>query len=113
MATHPGMAAKKRSPRTERRAAERDARKDVQLRARLVELSPGGAPARPIEVATASLVEPTARGLRCALCDGALQLEEHAAETREGVALRVSRMRCVRCGAPREIWFRVVSALLN
>jgi hypothetical protein len=107
------MAAKKRSPRAERRAVERDARKDVQLRARMLQLSPGGAPERPIEVGTASLVEPTARALRCALCDGALQLDEHAAETRDGIALRVAKMRCVRCGAPREVWFRIVSALLN
>lgn len=107
------VAAKKPSPRAERRALEREARKDVRLRARLAALEPGGAPERPIEVPTATLVEPTALGAPCALCGGSPRLEEHAAETRDGLALRVARTRCARCGAPRETWFRIVVALAN
>ncbi len=107
------VAARKATSRSERRAGERAARKDLRDRARLAELEPGGAPQRPLAVSTASLVEPTARGLRCPLCEGALQLEEHAAETVGGVSLRVARTRCVRCGAPRAIWFRIAPPLAN
>jgi hypothetical protein len=107
------VAARKPTSRSERRANERAVRREVRDRARLAELEPGGAADRPLAVSTASLVEPTARSLRCPLCDGALQLEEHAAERVAGVSLRVARTRCVRCGAPRAIWFRIAPALAN
>jgi hypothetical protein len=107
------VAAKKASARTVRRERERATRKDVRDRTRLAAMEPGGAPDRPLEVSTASLVEPTAASLGCALCAGSLRIEEHAAETIDGVSLRVVRARCSRCGAPRAIWFRIVRALAN
>jgi hypothetical protein len=112
-ATSPLVAAKKPSARSDRRDLERELRKGVRLRARLVALEAGGAPERPLEVVSASLVEPTALAVRCALCDGALRLDEHVALTRDGVALRLAHVRCGRCGAPREVWLRIVPVLAN
>jgi uncharacterized protein with PIN domain len=103
---------KKRS-RTERRARERDARKLVRAREKLAALSPGGAPERAIEVASASVVEVKARALPCPQCGGGLRLIEHEAEQVDGQSLRAARMSCERCTAPRIFWFRIVSALPN
>ncbi len=104
------MAARKPSSRIERRARERELRALANDRARLAALEAGGAPERPIAVPTAALVEPSARGVRCALCDAPLTLEEHAAVTVDGVRLRVVRMRCPACGARRELWYRIVTS---
>jgi hypothetical protein len=99
--------------RTTRRAAERALAKDARDRARLAEMSPGGAPTRPIEVASASVIEPSASSTPCALCEGTLRIEEHAAETAQGVRLRVVRLRCTRCSATRSIWFRIVAPSIH
>jgi hypothetical protein len=40
-----------------------------------------------------------------------MELDEHAAETLGGRRLRVARCHCAECGAPREIFFHLVSAL--
>jgi hypothetical protein len=100
---------KKTSARAERRALDRDARKLAERREKLAELSPGGAPERPIEVASASLVDPMARAARCARCEGAVKLEEHAAER----GLRVARVTCTTCGARRSLWFRIAAPVLH
>lgn len=95
------------SARAERRSRQRDAEKLAQSRERLAYLEPGGDRARPIEVESASQVEPHALGLPCLRCDGPNRLEEHAAV--EG--LRVARLLCPRCGARREVWFRLAPRL--
>ncbi len=64
--------------------------KDVRDRLRLAALEPGGAPDRPIEVVTASLVEPKARALPCAACGETVRLEDHTAHTIDGAALRLA-----------------------
>jgi hypothetical protein len=90
--------------RTERREAEREAKKLAAARMKLALVEAGGSPARPIEVSSASVIEPHATTLPCAACGArGVRLEEHAAEQ----GLRVTRVLCQRCGARREIWFRI------
>src|SRR5512132_459759 len=99
--------AKKPRARAVRRQLEREAAKLTRAKERLAELEPGGAPDRPIEVASASQVEPEARSRLCARCDGELLLDEHTAETIGAERLRVARLSCPRCGARRALYFRL------
>jgi hypothetical protein len=112
------VARRKLSPRASRRSAERSAEKLTRDRERLAYLEPGGDRARPIEVASASQIEPHALGMTCLRCDGANRLDEHIAVTlpalipgREGDRLRVARLVCPQCGARREVWFRIAPSL--
>jgi hypothetical protein len=90
--------------RTERRQAERDAQKLARARMKLAFLEQGGAADRPIEVASASVVEPHAASMPCAACgETGVRIAEHVA--RDG--LRVVHVRCPRCGAEREVFFRL------
>ncbi|HVM70067.1 MAG TPA: hypothetical protein VM204_09580 [Gaiellaceae bacterium] len=113
---------KKRAPskraRTERREAERAGVKLAESRLKLALLEPGGSPDRPIEVTSASVVEPHATGLGCAACGGATRIEEHSAVTladRTGAprSLRVARVRCARCGVTRDVYFRLQASTVN
>ena len=99
------MAKKPTRARTERRIEARRQADLVRDREKLARLQTGGAPERPIEVTSASVVEPSARATPCPLCGGALRVDEHAAEG----GLRVVRAACVRCGAPRRIYFRLAA----
>lgn len=101
------MPKKKPSPRNERRAAERDAEKLARDREKLARLEAGGTPERPLDVDSASIVEPHALSMRCLRCDGANRLVEHTAETVGGARLRAVRLSCGRCGTPRTVWFRI------
>lgn len=115
--------AKKRAPakkraRTERRVVERDAVKLAKARLELAALERGGSAERPIEVSSASIVEPHALKLECVVCGGVTRLEEHAAmapidEGGGRRSLRVVRVRCSRCGVPRELFFRIGTTLAN
>ena len=110
-------AASKRG-RTERREAERGAVKLAEARLKLAALEAGGSPERPIEVTSASIVEPHAAGLGCAACGGSTRVEEHSAITVTDAsgaprALRVARVRCTRCGVQRDIYFRLEKMLAN
>jgi hypothetical protein len=97
------------------RAARRDlARKNDKLTRdleRLFRMGPGGSPERPIELESASQVEIHAASLPCPICHGAHRVEEHVAETVSGVRLRVARVTCTMCGARREVYFRLGTAL--
>lgn len=97
-----------RRARTERREAERDARKLARARMKLAALEPGGAPDRPIDVTSASVIEVHAKSTPCAACghDG-VRVEEH--EAKEG--LRVVRVLCPRCGTRRDVFYRIASPL--
>jgi hypothetical protein len=100
--------------RTERREAARAAAKLADGRARLAALEPGGSPARPIDVTTASVIEPQARALPCLRCpahtaSGSLRLDAHEAVLIEGERLRLVRLACARCGAERSIYFRIIA----
>jgi hypothetical protein len=95
----------KKRARTERREAQREQAKWLESKLKLARLAPGGDTTNPLPVATASVIEPHARGLPCLVCDtGGTRVEEHAA--REG--LRFVRVRCTRCGHARELVFRIV-----
>jgi uncharacterized protein with PIN domain len=102
------------SPRTERRAAERDLEKLAQDRERLALLEAGGTPEHPCEVTSASQVSVRATRARCPRCEGELRLVEHAAARRaDGAPLRLARLVCASCGAKRTMYFRVGSAAPN
>jgi hypothetical protein len=107
------MAKKPVSARAGRRAKERAAAKLARDRERLAALEPGGNPSRPVEVESASQVEPHALAVACLRCDGPNRLDEHAAVTGDGQLLRVARLRCAQCGARRTMWFRIVPRALN
>lgn len=100
----PVAADRKRPDRTARRAAERDARKLVRDREKLAALSPGGAPERPIEVASAAVIEGRAGALPCAQCEGEYRIRDHRSA---GPGLRCVDVTCRRCSAPRTLWFRI------
>ncbi|MDP9003049.1 MAG: hypothetical protein M3O46_23405 [Myxococcota bacterium] len=105
------MAKRSSSPRALRRADARAADKLARDRERLARLEPGGDPARPLDVESASQVEPHALALVCVRCSGSTRLEEHAAVTVEHERLRVARLACPQCGAHREVWFRIAPRL--
>ena len=104
--------AKKIRPRTAERAArrsdERAARKLVRDKQALAALEPGGSRERPIEVVSSAVIEPRAGSLPCPLCAGTLRVEEHLAPS---AALRQVKVRCVRCGVARDLWFRLQPVL--
>jgi hypothetical protein len=87
--------------------------KIAEARAKLALLEPGGAPDRPMMVESASLVELRAEGLPCVVCGGRLDVKEHDAEEIDGAPLRIVRLACRACGAPRVVFFRIEQPLLN
>ena len=96
--------------RTERREAARAAEKIARQRQKLAALEPGGAPDRPIDVATASVIEPQARAMACSRCgaEGAARIAEHEARAIGERRLRVVVVSCARCGSERPVYFRIV-----
>ena len=105
-------------PRTERREAARDEAKLARVRMKLAALEPGGAPDRPIEVTSASIIEPHASSMTCAACGNlGVRVEEHVAQTFGGTGaeparrLRVVHVLCQRCGTRREVFFRIGTVL--
>ncbi len=106
------MATKKRS-RTVRRELERAKTKLGHVREALEALEPGGAPTHPIEVESASQVEPHARAMHCPVCDDAYRVVEHEATHGAQGSLRVVTITSPRCGRTRKVWFRLRPALVN
>jgi hypothetical protein len=86
---------------------ERDAVKLARAKEKLASLEAGGAPDRPLEVKSASVVEVMAKSLPCVICGENVRVEEHTAEAIDGRPLRAAHVRCVQCGAKRTIWFRI------
>jgi transposase-like protein len=101
------------SARTRERAAQRTQEKWSAERERLFALEPGGSGERPLEVASASVVETHALGVPCPRCLGPHELVEHAAVAHGGVRLREARLRCRQCGATRSMFFRLRVAAPN
>jgi hypothetical protein len=87
----------------------RAARRLVRDRERLALLERGGASDRPIEVASAAVVEARARAMPCAQCAGEYAVKDHRAEA----GLRVVAVTCKRCHVSRELWFRLAAPGLN
>lgn len=110
---HAEMGKRKPSPRTVRRTRAREQADLVKDLERVARLSTGGAPDRPHDVEAPSQVEPIAEATACPLCDAALRLENHAAETHDGTRLRVAHVRCTSCGVARALYFRLAGSALN
>lgn len=100
--------AKKKSARAERRERERALDKIHRQREKLAALEPGGSPERPLEVESASLVEPRSAAEPCLRCGGEMKNAEHRAESIDQRRLRVAVARCARCGHGRTFYFRLV-----
>ncbi len=103
------MSSRKKRTRTRRRELERDVKKLEDAREKLALLSAGGGPERPIEVASASVIEPHAIGLGCARCEGPLRLEAHDAVATEHGPRRRVRARCTQCRAVRVVWLSITA----
>ena len=104
----------KKRPRTERREQERAAEKLVEARHKLALLEPGGAPDRPIEVTSASVIEVHATSLPCLTCgERSGRIDAHDAVTHDGKSLRHVRLRCSRCGARRNLYVRIGTVLAS
>ena len=72
--------------------------------------SPAARPDRPIEVTSASIIEPHASSMPCAACGAqGLRVEEHVADLPR--RLRVVHVMCQRCGTRREVFFRIGTVL--
>ena len=93
-------------PRTDRRIAERDARKLVRDREKLAALSTGGAREHPIVVTSSAVIEVRVNGSSCPQCNGQYRILDHAAP---GAGLRELSVRCQLCGTARTLWFRIAS----
>jgi hypothetical protein len=106
-------AKKKLGPRAARRQADRDVQKLMRDRTRLAALEKGGAPDRPIQVASASEVEIAARGVPCIQCGGIVRVDEHLAETIGAERLRVAHVACPACGTKRSLYYRIGLPLPN
>jgi hypothetical protein len=90
------------------RAARLADEKLVRARVKLMDLEPGGAPERPIDVMTAALVEPKARSIPCPRCNEPFGVEAHEAHADDHGRLREVVLRCRNCGMTRSSWFRIV-----
>ena len=99
--------------RTERRTEERRAVRVQEASERLFALEPGGSKERPIVAASAAVIEAHAVGVPCPRCGGSHELLEHRALVSGGVRLRVTSLRCRKCGSERSLWFEIVGASLN
>jgi hypothetical protein len=99
---------KRRPERSERRAQQRRDESAIADRWRLAALEEGGAPSKPIEVESASVIEVTAAAMPCVACGGRVRVDEHAARTVDDVPLRIVRVACSMCGRSRVLHFRVV-----
>jgi len=102
-----------RGSRAARRARAREQTQLVRDLEKLARLEPGGAPDRPLAVESAAQVEVMATSRPCPLCQGSVRLVEHAAETVDGVRLRVARIACTLCGVPRARYFRLAESALH
>ena len=79
-------------------------------RERLFKLEAGGTPERPIDVASASVVDVRAAAVPCPRCGAEQAVKEHrAVGGTGGVRLREARLECRRCGSERSLWFRLPS----
>jgi len=104
---------KKKRPRNLRRALEREQDKLSAARRRLLKLEAGGSPERPIEVASAAVIEARAASVPCPDCAGELRAESHEAREHEGELVREVTSICRRCGAALAQYFRIVPARPN
>ena len=96
--------------RSRKRAERQELRRHVRDLDRLARSAPGGAPDHPLLIDTPPLVDVQAEATPCPLCTGSFRLVEHAADTIDGVRLRVARVMCTTCGIPRAMYFKLREA---
>jgi hypothetical protein len=101
---------KPKRPRSERRAADRALRKEIDARDKLATAAPGGALAHPIVVTSAAVVEGRARSTPCPQCGGELDLRRHDAGPGD---VRIVQLICRLCHTPRTIYFRIEAPPVN
>jgi hypothetical protein len=77
----------------------------ASARRKLLDAEPGGSSARPLEVATAAVIEPKATSVACPHCNGAFELVAHDAHLES--RLREVKVACRHCGERRTFWFRI------
>jgi hypothetical protein len=99
--------------RRKRREEERALRKLVRRTERLAGELPGGSAQRPIDVASASVVEGKARATPCIQCGGDLELRGDRATSSARGVLREIALVCRRCHVPRSLWFRITPPVAN
>jgi hypothetical protein len=104
---------KRSRPRTEKRERDRELRRSVREREKLAAAALGGGPDRPVVVASASVIEGMARSTPCVQCGSELTLGDHTAEVHRGQSLRLTRLVCRMCHAPRALWFLIAPELAN
>ena len=80
----------------------------VAVREQLARVGPGGTPALPLDVDSASQIEIRAESMPCLVCQGPYRVDEHTAERIEGQHVRVVSVHCHHCGTRRTIYFRVL-----
>jgi hypothetical protein len=95
--------------RTLQRQARLASDKLFRARNRLIDLAPGGTEGHPIDVPTASLVEPKAEAVACPRCETPFTVEAHEAVTTSHGRLRHVTAHCKTCGVRRPLWFRIVA----
>jgi len=105
--------APKRSDRTLRREQARAVSQLQRDRERLFSLEPGGRVERPLEAASAAVIEAHASRIPCPLCGASQEILEHTALVHSGVRLRETKLRCRQCGSQRSLWFKIVPPSLN
>jgi hypothetical protein len=106
-------AAMTKRPRTARRATEREQTKLTEAWRKLHALEPGGSEENPVEVVSASVIEPHARSLACARCGPELRIVDQAAFVKGAHVRRVMSLRCARCGEARSVHYVIVQSLLQ
>ena len=99
--------------RTERREAERRLDKLTRDRRKLFGLEPGGRADNPIEVVSASVIEPHARALECPRCGPTMRLHEQTSSVVAGRVHRAVTLRCFQCGEERPVHYAIVAPLLQ
>jgi len=104
---------KKKRPRNLRRALEREQDKLSAARRKLITMEDGGRPDRPIEVASAAVIEARAASVPCPDCAGELRAESHEAREHQDELLREVTLICRRCGAALKQYFRIVPTRPN
>ena len=91
----------------------RDHEKLVRNRERLARLEPGGSSDLPLEVSSASLIDPRASAMPCPTCLGEVRVDEHVALVVGARRLRLARVVCRTCGCRRDVYFRIGTTLAS
>lgn len=93
--------------------ARRDAEREADSRTEAALATPGATPEDPLEVDTASVVEPVAANAPCVVCGEPVRPEDHAVRPVGDEPLRVVTVHCRRCGHRRPVYVRIRDARLH